>query len=151
MRKTIAQPIPDLPSWCALATTLSFYGWYDEVLDLLQHMSKTTRAYGCSSHLATLRCILSHSKFLPRSYGLPNVLQSKRVKRTSRINKHKHSGSCNDVRDYLLRTWEHSKVHECQQLCKVVVDTYWDARKPEQSTIIAMLIQREHYQFNPLV
>ena len=150
-KKLVSQPVPQLPSWCVWATTLSMYGYYDEVLDLLQHMSKATRAYARSHHLSTLRGILLVSKWLPRSFGLPNKLTSNRVKRTKRIKALKRSGSCNDVRDYLLRAWERPKVQNFEYLCRVIVDTYCDTRKIITQTVIGMLIHHRDYQFNPLV
>ena len=126
------------------------YGYYDEVLDLLQHMSKATRAYARSHHLSTLRGILLVSKWRPRSFGLPNKLTSNRVKRTKRIKALKRSGSCNDVRDYLLRAWERPKVQNFEYLCRVVVDTFCATREITTQTVVGMLIRRRDYQFNPL-
>ena len=96
-KKLVSQPVPQLPSWCVWATTLSMYSYYDEVLDLLQHMSKATRAYARSHHLSVLCGIPLVSKWRPDSFGLPNELTSKRVKRIKYIKALTRSGSCNDV------------------------------------------------------
>ena len=39
------QPMPKLPSYAAIATILSFFGWKDDVFQILQILSKTSRAY----------------------------------------------------------------------------------------------------------
>ena len=39
------QPFKTLQAYVAIATVFSYYGWKDEVYQLLQKLSKTSRAY----------------------------------------------------------------------------------------------------------
>ena len=52
--KTV-QPLPILPSWAVLLQILGFFGWLDQVTELLNCLSTSSRSYAESpSHKAVL-------------------------------------------------------------------------------------------------
>ena len=51
----VEQPVKALPAWLVLATVLSYWGYFDAVVDLFQQASKKSRAYVRSHHFASLQ------------------------------------------------------------------------------------------------
>ena len=46
----ILPPLPLLPSWSVLLLVLQFFGWLDQVLELLSQLSGSSRAYMRRKH-----------------------------------------------------------------------------------------------------
>ena len=66
MSSKVKQPIPSLKSWAVLSVLLSYYGWFDQVVDLLQHLSHNSRIYIRSKHSPTLSSIIPNG---PDAFG----------------------------------------------------------------------------------
>ena len=77
----VEQPIEILPSWNILVTILTYYGYRPEVIDMLQHMSKRSRAYAKSNHKWALIVALKVHRWAP-AYDIPEVMTLQDIRTT---------------------------------------------------------------------
>ena len=107
MSKAHQQPpfVPSLPEQAVLATVLAYFGWWDQVQDLLQKTSRASRRYAWSPRLAGLRVLVRSSKFSGRSFGLPNLLADTHLKKTASIRPSSAAGVSQTLQKYLTKVW----------------------------------------------
>ena len=79
----VKQPFPSLESWEVAAILLSFFGYSDEVVDLLQKVSRTTRVYALSHHYFSLMPFLKVSRWHTQD-GPPDTITYQDIIMTDR-------------------------------------------------------------------
>ena len=80
----IKQPIPKLPAFPVVTSVLSFFGHSDHVQDLLQHLSRDTRIYAKSPHMALLLNDLKPHRWTAEFSTLPEILKEQDVQLSPR-------------------------------------------------------------------
>lgn len=137
-------PLPQLASFIVTLTIFSHFGWLDETMDLLQRLSRKSRKFVQSAHLAVLRANIAQSKF-SQSHGLPNRLVSNRLRRAYSIANLRRDGLCNIVRDDILVSWEHPDSRQLKDVCANVVQRVIRGFQRDKDVTVAMLFREEDY------
>jgi hypothetical protein len=132
-----------LPSWLVLLTVLTCYGWLDQVVDLLQRLSKLTRLYVRSPHRKMLQANVRVSRFHPRSYGFPDRLLDRLVKSTRGAGQSQFEAL---ARAALLLAWQDKQLtsaHELMQMVVACVATF----AATNDEVAAMVLEQADYAF----
>ena len=143
--------VPGLPEQAILGTVLAYYGWWDQVQDLLQKTNRATRRYAWSTHLASLRVLIKSSKF-SKSYGLPNVLTPGDIKKTASIRPSSSAGVSKTLQAYLTKVWRDPQVNTFYHIAaSMVFDIHNFLPNWHEADVFVVLVDSKTYTKGTLV
>ena len=110
-----------LPSWNVLVTVLALLDWQDAVIDMLQRLCTPARDYiRDEGHLGVFKAVVQRHRWHPFSYGMPQRVDSKRLKRIGATKKERSSGCCNRTRTLVMTAWDNPKNRSLMAVCEAI-------------------------------
>ena len=135
-------PLPALPAWPVLLLLLRFYGWLDQVFELLNCMSRKTHLYMRSAHHRGV--LVSTLKF-----GIPDNLISKQVKRSLCIrSQQKSCGISYFIRNSLFQAWKRHSVPSANRICRFIAEEYIESFKQSECMVLVAMLESPSEEFH---
>ena len=146
MSEKIKLPLTRLPSFGVTATTLSYFGWSDEVQDLLQTLSRESRDYWQSHHKECLSNFLVKSRWHmhdapPTRLAVGNITETDGCEDGDEL-------THNNLKSWIVQNWNCPKNRSIQSVCQAISNTYMiEAGNGKAGwTYFAMVIKKADYE-----